>query len=226
LEFLDGRPLFQVRVAAFCTWSVFPFIFRQGQNGLRVQAGWTPIVDEPLTERQRSTNELIASLPRYWPDNTFNIVVWQAAREHLLRHRPRVLYIALGETDEWGHGRRYDLYLDAAHQADRMLGEFWRMLGELPEYRGSTTLVLSTDHGRGDTRANWTDHGQQVSGAEHIWIAVIGPDTPPLGVRENIAVTQGQVAATIAALLGEDFCATNRRVPPVLPDVIQLRPSR
>src|ERR1019366_1937467 len=55
------------------------------------------------------------------------------------------------------------------------------------------------------TRVNWTDHGKDVPTAEFIWIAVLGPDTPPLGVREDVETTQSQVAATIAHLLGEDF---------------------
>lgn len=224
LEFLNNRPSFEGRVAAFCTWDVFPFIFRQRQSGLKVQAGWTPLDDAPLTAGQQATNELIATLPHLWPGNTFDLVVWQAAREHLQRHHPRVLYISLGETDEWAHARRYDLYLDAAHHADRVLGEWWRLLGELPEYRDSTALVLATDHGRGATRGDWTDHGRQIDGAERIWLAVLGPDTPALGVRENIAVTQGQVAATIAHLLGEDFNTAASRAAPPLPDIVAREP--
>jgi hypothetical protein len=220
LEFLAGRPSHDGGVAAFCTWDVFPFIFRQQQSGLKVHAGWMPVDDAPLTDGQRATNELIAALPHYWPGNAFDVVTWQAAREHLLRHHPRVLYISLGETDEWAHARRYDLYLDAAHNADRVLSEWWRLLGELPEYAGSTALVLATDHGRGSTRGDWTDHGRQIDGAEQIWLAVLGPDTPALGVRENVAVSQGQVAATIAHLLGEDFNAASPRAAPPLPDIV------
>jgi hypothetical protein len=41
---------------------------------------------------------------------------------------------------------------------------------------------------------------------------VLGPDTPALGVRENIETTQSQVAATIAQLLGEDFVAASPKV--------------
>ena len=89
---------------------------------------WKPIKDDPLTERQRAMNDTLAKLPRYWPDNCFDVVTMEYAREHLLRHKPRVLYIALGETDEWGHGRRYDLYLDAAHNSDRYLAELPRTI--------------------------------------------------------------------------------------------------
>jgi phosphopentomutase len=128
-----------------------------------------------------------------------------------------VLYVGLGETDEWGHGRRYDLYLDAANKADRFLAETWVRLQADPQYRGKTALVVTTDHGRGATRADWTDHGSGVPGAEFIWAAVLGPDTPPLGERENVEVTQSQVAATVAALVGEDFNAASPKAAKPLP---------
>jgi phosphopentomutase len=175
--------------------------------------------DAPLTERQRMMNELLPQLPLYWPDNTFDLVTMEYAREHLLRHKPRVLYIGLGETDEWGHGRRYDLYLDAAHKADRFLAELWQMLQKMPQYQGKTALLVTTDHGRGDTRVNWTDHGKDIPSAEFIWITVLGPDTPPLGLREDVETTQSQVAATVAHLLGEDFSKASPKAAAPLPGV-------
>jgi hypothetical protein len=211
LEFLNSRPAFKGRVAAFGTWDVFPYIFRSSRNGLVVHTGWNPVRDEPLTERQRLLNELLPDLPHYWPDNVFDMVTMGYAREHLLRHKPRVLYIGLGETDEWGHARRYDLYLDAAHNADRFLADLWQLVQGLPQYRGKTALLVTTDHGRGTTRVDWTDHGKDVPGAEYIWIAVLGPDTPALGVREHVDTTQSQVAATLAHLLGEDFTRASPR---------------
>jgi hypothetical protein len=46
----------------------------------------------------------------------------------------------------------------------------------------------------------------EEKGSENIWIAVMGPDTAPLGERKNIArVTQAQIAATVAAFVGEDY---------------------
>jgi phosphopentomutase len=164
-------------------------------------------------------NELLERLPRYWPDNFFDVLSMEFAREHLVRHKPRVLYIGLGETDEWGHGRRYDLYLDAANKSDRYLAELWQKLQTMPEYKETTSLIVTTDHGRGETRVNWTDHGKKVPGAEFVWFAVIGPDTPPLGVRENTETTQSQLAATIAHLLGEDFGAASPKAAPPLPVV-------
>lgn len=217
LEFLNTRPSYQGRVAAFCTWNVFPSIFRSPQNHLLVHAGWEPIADEPLSERQKQTNELMRRLPRYWPDNAFDVLTMESASEHLRKHKPHVLFIGLGETDEWAHGRRYDLYLQAAHEADNYLRELWAMLQEMPEYRDKTALLVTTDHGRGGSKADWTSHGRDVVGAESIWIAVMGPATPALGVRDGVEVTQSQVAATIAAFLGEDFVAASPKSAKPLP---------
>lgn len=207
LEFLHRQPAYAGRVAAFCTWDVFPFIFRAETSGVSVHAGWTPIRDEPLTPGQQRINSLMDQFPRYWPSNAFDWFATEAAREHLFKHKPRVLYVGLGETDEWAHGRRYDLYLDAAARSDRFVADFWRTLQSLPEYRDQTTLIVTTDHGRGGDRDNWINHGRDTANAEFIWLGILGPDTPPLGVRRNTETTQSQVAATIARLLGEDFQA-------------------
>lgn len=217
LEFLQAKPAFKDRIGIFCTWDVFPAIFNEKRSGLKVHCSWNPIVDEPLTPRQRMINEMMERLPRYWPGNVFDVVTMEASLEHLRRHKPRVMFIGLGETDEWGHSRRYDLYLDAANKSDRFLSELWAHLQKTPQYAGKTSLLITTDHGRGPTRENWTDHGKAVPSAEFIWIALIGPDTPALGVRENVEVTQSQVAATIAEWLGEDFTTVDKKVARPLP---------
>ena len=63
----------------------------------------------------------------------------------------------------------------------------------------------------------WKEHGTDQKGSNNIWIAVIGPDTPPLGERRAVpAVTQAQIAATIAELVGEDFRTFNRDAAPSL----------
>jgi hypothetical protein len=217
LEFLNGRPGFQGKVEAVATWDVFPSIFRSKRSGLPVHAGWVPIPGDKPTERERALNEVMAMTPRYWPDNAFDVFTMGAARSAIERRKPRVLFVGLGETDEWAHGRRYDLYLDSARNGDRYLAELWDQLQKDPQYKDKTTLIVLTDHGRGSGRLDWTDHGKLVPGAEFIWFAVMGPDTPATGERENVEVTQSQLAATIAALVGEDYRAAVKQAAEALP---------
>jgi len=76
----------------------------------------------------------------------------------------------------------------------------------MPQYHGTTTFIITTDHGRGSGLTEWKEHGVEEKGSENIWIAVLGPDTAPLGERVNVApVTQAQIAATVAAFVGRDY---------------------
>jgi hypothetical protein len=204
LEWLNRRPGFEGRVAAFGAWDVLPSILNVERSRLTVGSGWQP-VPAPATDEERAINQLAADLPRYWDYGPFDAPIVQAALAHLRRSQPRVLYIMLGEGDEWAHAGRYDLYLDATLRADRFIERVWNTLQAMPEYADRTALLLTTDHGRGATPRDWTDHGREVPAAERTWMAGLGPGVPGLGVRSDVSVTASQLAATIASLVGEDF---------------------
>jgi hypothetical protein len=220
LEFLNRRPGFEGRVAAIATWDVFPAIINRERSGVYVHAGITPIPGDDLTPGERLLNQLIADTVVLWPGNQIDSLTMQTALEYLQRTRPRVLFIGMGETDEWGHARRYDRYLHAAHRCDEFLRRLWTLVQSLPEYRDNTTLVIGPDHGRGGTIRDWTDHNAKVEGAEFVWSAVLGPRTPPLGVRADVETTLSQIASTLAAAVGEDFPVASPKSAPALPGAI------
>jgi hypothetical protein len=90
----------------------------------------------------------------------------------------------------------------------------------MPEYRGKTTLIVLPDHGRGEG-GKWTDHGEKVPESMQTWMVFLGPDTPPLGERKQThPVTESQIAATLAALLGEDYGAGVPKAGATIPDVL------
>jgi len=204
LEWLNGRPGFRGRVAAFGSWDVLPFIVNTGRSRIPVGSGFKP-VPAPATEHERALNELADDLPPYWSYGTFDAPIVYAALDALRTKKPRVLYVMLGEGDEWAHEGRYDLYLDATFRADRFIKRVWDTLQSLPEYRGQTTLIVTTDHGRGDTTKDWSDHGRDVPAAVSTWLVALGPTVAPLGLRDGVVATTSQIAATVAAAVGEDF---------------------
>ncbi len=206
LEWLNGRPGFKNKIAAFASWELLPWILNVDRSHLPANGDGPPIANA-RTERERAINEFAAEMPPYWGETRADAPTGLGALEYLKRNRPRVLYVMLGETDEWAHGRRYDLYLDAAWRNDRYIRTLWDTAQSLPEYEGKTALVLATDHGRGSTAENWTGHGEKVLESDQIWMAVMGPGVAPLGLRSGVNVTQSQIAATIARLLGEDYNA-------------------
>lgn len=222
LEWLNRKPAYAGKVAAFASWELLPWILNVGRSGLPAN-GQGPPIPNPTTERARLLDDVSADLPPYWGATRFDATTMHGAFEYLREHHPRVLYVMLGETDEWGHDRRYDLYLDAAWRGDRFIQRLWQLVQAIPQYAGKTALVVTTDHGRGATPEDWTDHGKKTPGSGRVWIAVLGPETPALGVRHDAPVTQSQVAATIAALLGERFTRTDAEVAAPLPGVLPQR---
>jgi hypothetical protein len=206
LEWLQGRPGFAGKVAAFASWELLPWILNTERSHIPANGDGPPI-QNPTTERERTINDVAADLPPYWGETRADAPTGFGALEYLKKNRPRVLYVMLGETDEWAHGRRYDLYLDSAWRNDRFIKRLWETAQALPEYAGKTALIVTTDHGRGNTAENWTGHGEKVRESDQIWMAVMGPGVQALGTRADVSVTQSQVAATVAALLGEDYNA-------------------
>jgi hypothetical protein len=212
LEWLNRRPAFRGKVAAFGSWDVLPFIVNSARSGIHTN-GDGPPVSNPSTPVERALNDLAADLPPYWGTVRFDAVTMQGALHYLRTRQPRVLYVMLGDTDEWAHERRYDLYLDAAQRGDRFLRTLWETVQSRPGYRDRTALIVATDHGRG-SGVDWTDHGREVPAAERIWMAVLQPSAVS---RQASAVrgsyTQSQFAATIAGLLGleREFRAANPR---------------
>ena len=206
-EWLGREPGYRGRVAVFGTWDAFPRIFNRDRSGLPIHAGWeTPFPTHP-DGAEATMNRLYATTTRFWGDElAYDSFMQAAVLDYVQRERPRVLFVGYGETDEWAHSRRYDQTLESAHRVDAFIAELWSTMQRIPQYRGRTTFIITADHGRGGTRNDWTDHGAKVVGAENIWIAVLGPDTPALGERTNTApVTQSQIAATLATALGLDY---------------------
>ncbi len=211
LEWLNQKPAYRGRVAAYGSWDVFPFIINDRRSRVYVNAGWAPL-EYGDNATVAELNALARDLPRYWAGVRFDAITFRGALEHLKAEKPRVLYLSLGETDDWAHAGRYELYLDAAAVADDQLRRLWETLQSMDEYRGKTSLVITTDHGRGDGPVGWKSHSVDIEGSNRMWIAVIGPDTPSRGVLKDVEATQSQVAATVAKLLGEDFTTHDSRV--------------
>jgi hypothetical protein len=216
-EWLNTKPGFAGKVEIFGTWAVFADIFNAKRSGLPIRAGGSLIDASDKSPQGELLNELYRTTTRLDGSDPFDSFLHVVVREHLRTHKPRVMFIGYGDTDTWQHMGRYDNFLETAHSFDGYMAELWRQIQSSADYKDRTTLIISTDHGRGSGPVEWKDHGTGQKGSENIWIAVIGPDTAPLGERHAVpAVTQSQIAATVAALVGEDYRAFNRTAAPSL----------
>ncbi|MHA4810689.1 hypothetical protein ACX0G9_21465 [Flavitalea flava] len=211
-EFIDRQPGYKGKVAAFTTSVLFPYILNKWRNGLLVNADSDSLpYPGPGMQLLNQMQALAAKPSEERPD----LLTYFAGREYLKTYHPKVLYIALGETDAFAHNGSYDQYIGSAHAEDAMIADMWKFLQSMPEYRDQTTMILTCDHGRGDhKKSDWRDHGPKIKESGEIWIAVIGPDTTPKGeVNGPGQIRQGQMAATMAALLGFHYNPDPRVLP-------------
>jgi len=205
-EWLNGSPDLAGHVAIYGTWHNYYDIFNQNRSHLVVQAGWTA----PPKTGDASKDALLAKLfdttTRFDEEDVGNSFLQVELLDYVRTHKPKVLFVGYGETDNWAHQGRYDLVLESAHRTDAFVKELWDTMQAMPQYRGTTTFIITADHGRGSGPVEWKEHGVDEKGSENVWIAVMGPDTAPLGERKNVEpVTQAQIAATLAALVGKDY---------------------
>ena len=204
LEWVNQQDGFEGKVAAFASWDVFPYIINEERSGIPVNAGFDSAVGD-LNEREIFLNQLQSETPSPWSSVRLDVFTHHFALEHIKKYRPRLVYIAYGETDDFAHDGDYDQYLDAANRTDTFINDLWRWVQSQQEYRDKTAFVITVDHGRGE-KDQWTGHGIKIDGASSIWLAMMGPGIEALGeVSGGEVKYQNQVAATVAGLLGLSY---------------------
>lgn len=206
LEFIQKQPRFTGKVAAFSSWDVFPYIINAERSKIPVNSGLIQATGK-INEREKWLNEMMYQVPNPLGEVRLDAFTFNYAFEYLRKNKPRVLYIAFDETDDFAHGGKYDLYLRSAHYTDMFLRTIWDWCQSDAQYKGKTTIIITTDHGRGSSgKDEWRHHGSETKNSDEIWIAVMGPDTPAMGeMKEGQQVYQSQIAKTLSSLLGIEY---------------------
>ena len=226
LEFMHEEDAFKGQVAAFASWDVFDWIINNERNHFTINSGAYPLKDSLLTQKQRWMNKFVSDMPYegYGLGVRWDALTHEYAFEYLKYRKPRLLYIAYDETDEFAHQKKYGKYLQMIHRLDRYIGDIWKWIQSNDMYRNKTTIIITTDHGRGGYQdGQWGSHGQNVPNAEYVWTAIIGPDTPQMGeITYADTIATNQIAATITHLLGYDF-KSNRKTGEVIGSMVRKK---
>lgn len=222
LEYFNSQKKLKGKVAAFGSWDVFPYIINEERSGIPVNAGFESASGTELTSNESLLNQLQTEIRGPWGGVRLDAFTHHYAMEFIKKNKPRVVYISYGETDDFAHDGRYDQYLYSAHQTDAYIKAIWEYIQSTPEYKDKTTLLLTTDHGRGTVpKDTWRSHGTNINGADQIWMMAIGPDTPALGeVKSNSQLYQNQLAKTAAALMGYEY-TSNKPVGDVVTTILK-----
>jgi Sulfatase len=206
LEFLNSKPFYKNKVAAFGAWDAFDRILNEGRSRFPVQSSFDTLKGNNLSSTERLLNLMITNSYKPWEnDECLDVFTHYMALNYLQTKKPKILYIAYGETDEWAHAANYKSYLNAAAQVDKWINEIWDYIQQDKQYKNKTAIVFTTDHGRG-LLEKWTSHNNKVEHSNEMWFAVLAPGIKTKGEMKNKEqYYQKQLAQTIAKMLGLEF---------------------
>ncbi len=213
----SGMELDGSKVAQFGSWEGFKFAAASRDDAFLMNGAYDSVPAQLSSPTMDNLVNLRREVMGLWEEGSNDALTFRLAMSYLQARQPEVMWLALVNSDDWAHADRYDRYLEYLHLADSLIGELWDTVQSLEQYRDKTTLIITTDHGRGLQGGDWAEHDITIPGSADIWLAVIGPDTPDQGeVTEPGAIYQGQVAATLLQLLGIDYRELDEQaLPPV-----------
>jgi hypothetical protein len=133
-----------------------------------------------------------------WWFARFDKSTWERAMA-AVEKRPRFLWISLNDADEWAHRGSKDNYENILKRYDRWFDQLVTRIRSLDGYGEHTTIIVTTDHGRGDG-ADWTSHDSSYPASQQAFAFALGPGTG--GPRERCDAGHRALRPTIEALLG------------------------
>jgi len=210
LEFLNKIPKYKNKVAAFGAWDAFDRILNEGRSKVPVYSAFDQFGETNPDATEKMLNTLSRDAYKAFGEGeALDVFTHYAALNYLQTKKPKVLYIAYGETDEWAHSGQYRDYLNAANMVDKWIQDIWNYVQSDPFYKNKTAIFITTDHGRGDADKNeWTSHNNKIKDSYQIWMAAMGPGIQAKGeLKANQQLYQKQFAQTMAAILGLTFTA-------------------
>jgi len=141
--------------------------------------------------------------PDYWPlyhsVGDSDLEVWNEVEPLLDEHTPSFFLLYLSSVDHEGHTGDWAAYVNAISVADSIVGMLWDYLQAHPFYAGTTTMIVTNDHGRHDD--DFSGHGCDCDGCRTVQLLAVGPDIQA-GLVSTVPRTIRDVVPTIGELLG------------------------
>jgi len=121
------------------------------------------------------------------------------ALHYLETKRPRLMFLGLGEPDEYAHRGDYAGYLGSLRASDAVLGELFAALDRMGTRGRHTTVLVTADHGRG---RDYRFHGRDFPESARVWLVAAGAGVEARGLAHAVRPHRlADVAPTVRALL-------------------------
>lgn len=220
---LREKNLDRSEVAVFASWERISDAAETRGNNLIVSVARSEFVDPNYPQAHRLINlKMKENLKkRYFKENERDDeTTFEHGITYLKNNRPKFLWISLLDSDSFAHSNKYKDYVTSLNTYDLYIERLIEELDKMGNYGKKTTIVITTDHGRGEGIHGWMHHGVFEAKRGHkigensrkIWAYIRGPATPGLGKLKDTHYSHLSLRPTMEKLLG---------LRPVSNDIIQ-----
>lgn len=203
--FDEAQAAYPGEVAFFSSWEKLDRAASDRAGSFVLSAGRSRVWQAPELEAHADVRDALARGASAdpapgWGDFRPDRFTAEAALHYLEAERPRLMFLGLGEPDEYAHRGDYPGYLASLRAADAVLGDLFATLGRMGPRGAETTVIVTADHGRG---RDWRYHGREFAESARVWLVAAGAGIAARGfVQATRTHRLADVAPTIRAVLG------------------------
>ncbi|MDH4468986.1 MAG: sulfatase-like hydrolase/transferase [Bacteriovoracaceae bacterium] len=164
------------KLATFASWKQLALAIESQPGRITRNIEFEPYFEPNLTPREErflnEVNEKMRTDLPPWRGSRYDKYTFALSKFYLQKHRPRFLYIQLVDSDEYAHERKYKKYLNSIRELDDRIDELLKILNTMGSYGKNTSIVITTDHGRGRGFL-WPIHLSAFTSANQVWSYVL-----------------------------------------------------
>lgn len=191
----------KTEVATIASWEEIPNAVEHQEGHTFVNAGLREINEGKVDSTTTLLNKKQREDSPSW-DGRKDEYTYAHAINYLRNNRPRFLFISLNDSDEWAHKGNYPQYIATLKGYDDKIKGLFATLAAMGDYGRSTTVIITTDHGRGNGN-RWKDHGTGSPESKYIWIYGRNPQKVEKSkVADAGGYTHLDIRPTIEKLMG------------------------
>lgn len=146
------------------------------------------------------TNEMQEADPPIW-GGRYDKYTFEHGMKIIENHRPRFMHLSLLDSDEYAHSGDWDGYIRSIQKYDDYIDQLYALLDQMGEYGENTTVIITTDHGRGKGD-KWEGHFFNLN-SRKIWMVIKGPHVPAKGsISHKRKISHLHIRPFIELMLG------------------------
>ncbi len=137
-------------VAVISSWDTIKHAVESTKGTIFTNCGFKKYkINKDKSEIKKANRNQFKNKPTWRDGSRLDKYTWTFAMDYLEK-KPRFMFISLNDSDGSMHYGMPDVYFESCDENDLRIEELFEKLENMGEYGKNTTVLITTDHGRGE----------------------------------------------------------------------------